>query len=504
MQVVVAGGGIAALEAIAGMRALAGDRVAATLLAPERSFSYRPLSTAVPFAFGKARTRSLRELVGGLGADFMRDGLAQVDMARRRVLTHAGDFLTYDALVVAVGARHDYPAGGQAWGRGARRGARWAGLLREIEAGGVGSVAFVVPRRAGWPVDAYELSLVAAVAAQRARPRPKLCLLTAEDVPLESFGPAVAETVRAELTRAGIELVTGVSVTIPAVGDEAGRDAFSSVVGRLARRRPQASSRDAMLLSLDPGSQVTVDRAVFLPAIRGPRVAGLPYDHDGFLPVDAHGRIPAVDGVYAAGDATPLSLKHSTLASTQAAAAAEAIAASGDATVDPGPWSPVLYGIFSAPPSIPGPPGSPWVREREPAEHCLWWPPGHVAGRYLAPYLASADRGIRPGLVWHPKGFPVAVEIEQRLPDTREQPFSPSEAALRYDAITRQLMAMEREAREGERLAAVLARRGREFERHEREVVNQLRAAGYLREKDEAGSARPGMARSAPQARWTS
>jgi hypothetical protein len=25
------------------------------------------------------------------------------------------------------------------------------------------------------------------------------------------------------------------------------------------------------------------------------------------------------------------------------------------------------------------------------AEHALWWPPGKVAGRWLAPYLAEAD-----------------------------------------------------------------------------------------------------------------
>jgi len=85
MRVVVAGGGIAALEVLAGLRALAGERVQATLLCPERSFSYRPLSTAVPFRFRNVRTRGLKELAGGLGATLVRDGLAQVDHARRRV-----------------------------------------------------------------------------------------------------------------------------------------------------------------------------------------------------------------------------------------------------------------------------------------------------------------------------------------------------------------------------------------------------------------------------------
>ena len=51
MRVLIAGGGIAALEALAGLHALAGERVEATLVAPVDSFSFRPLSTAVPFTF---------------------------------------------------------------------------------------------------------------------------------------------------------------------------------------------------------------------------------------------------------------------------------------------------------------------------------------------------------------------------------------------------------------------------------------------------------------------
>jgi hypothetical protein len=100
MRVVVAGGGIAALEVLTGLRALAGEGVDATLLAPDRSFSYRPLSMASPFTFLDEVNRPLAELAVGLGATFVRDGLAQVDEARGRVLTHDGDFLPYDALVI--------------------------------------------------------------------------------------------------------------------------------------------------------------------------------------------------------------------------------------------------------------------------------------------------------------------------------------------------------------------------------------------------------------------
>jgi sulfide:quinone oxidoreductase len=170
MRVLVAGGGIAALETLAALRDLGGDRVELTLLAPDDSFSYRPLSTAVPFTFRGERKRALADLTGGLGARHIRDGLAQVDGERRRVLTRGGDLLPYDSLVVAVGARPARPGVGDGWFRGARGTALMAEVLRELEAGRAQRVAFVVPDRAAWPVDAYELALVAALAAEKAAP----------------------------------------------------------------------------------------------------------------------------------------------------------------------------------------------------------------------------------------------------------------------------------------------------------------------------------------------
>jgi len=485
MRVVVAGGGIAALEVLAGLRALAGDRVHATLLAPEAFFSYRPLSTAVPFTFREERRRTLDELASGLGAAFVRDGLAQVDAARRRILTHDGDFLPYDTLVLAVGARAASAGAGETWARGAGGTSLLSRLLRQLEDGVLRSVAFVVPRRAAWPIDAYELSFVASLAARRAGAAPKVFLLTAEDAPLQALGAAAGEAVGAELARAGVELITGVDVRDHAAGEERGRDAFSAMVARVSRRRRQRAAREHTVLQLEPGSPLAVDLAVSLPAVYGPAMAGMAHDRSGFVPVDGHCRIPDASGLYAAGDATSLSLKHSTLAASQATAAAEAIAAQAGADVEPNPWSPVLYGILALPPHFPGPPGSPWLDHGEPVTHCLWWPPGHVAGRHLAPYLSSVDPGVRPGLEWHANGLPIAVPVDMDADAQAGAPPSvPSEAAVRHDAITRQLMAIHRAEREGAKLEQALERRGREFERHEREVIQRLHAAGYLRDED--------------------
>lgn len=477
MRVLVAGGGIAALEALAGLNALAGDRVEATLLDPDGRFSYRPLSGAVPFTFRDERVCRLDELAAGMGAAFVRDGLADVDMSRARVLTNSGDFLPYDVLLVAIGARLE---------RRSRRMERFtrkpdglaalAGLLRDLESGSARRAAFVVPSGAAWPVDAYEL----AFAARLAGPEAELTIATSEERPLAALGTAASEVVADELAKARIEVVTGVEVRDrTASGSEGGMDAFSSVIARLTRRRA-ARGRRSLVLPLEPEGRLVVDRALCLPRAHGPAVAGLPHDERGFLAVDAHSRVAEVERVFAAGDATALPLKHSTLAAAQATAAAHAIAAQAGADVEAEAWSSTLYGILTLPPHFPGERGSPWLADGEPASHCLWWPPGHVAGRYLAPFLASRDRGVRPGLEWHPNGLPVAVHVEASSPVETSAPSS--DEALRHDALSRQLMAIRRTEREGESLGRELGRELADFDRHEREVVKRLKAAGYLRD----------------------
>jgi sulfide:quinone oxidoreductase len=49
-KVLIAGGGVAALEAVLALRALAGDRVTIELLAPGSDFIHRPSSVLAPFS----------------------------------------------------------------------------------------------------------------------------------------------------------------------------------------------------------------------------------------------------------------------------------------------------------------------------------------------------------------------------------------------------------------------------------------------------------------------
>jgi sulfide:quinone oxidoreductase len=145
-------------------------------------------------------------------------------------------------------------------------------------------------------------------------------------------------------------------------------------------------------LDISPGERsLAVDRVVTEPRLSGPIVRGIPFDHDRFIRTDAHGRVPGLDDVFAAGDATAFPIKHGGLAAEQADAVAEAIAASAGADVTPQPFRPVLRGVLltGGPPrylraDISGTAGD----DSTISPQALWWPPNLIAARYLAPYLS--------------------------------------------------------------------------------------------------------------------
>jgi hypothetical protein len=55
MKVMIAGAGVAALEALIALRGPAEDRVSIELVTSEPKFVYRPLTVAEPFGVGEAR-----------------------------------------------------------------------------------------------------------------------------------------------------------------------------------------------------------------------------------------------------------------------------------------------------------------------------------------------------------------------------------------------------------------------------------------------------------------
>src|SRR4051794_2361421 len=144
LNVVIAGGGIAAVEAVMALRDMAEDRVTITVLAPERDLELKPLRTAEPFSVDHVRRFPLADILARFDAQIRASGLAAVDADNHSVRLDDGSDLAYDALLLAVGAR-PRPAyeGVLTFGADPRTEAL-NDLLADLEGGYGSSVAFVV------------------------------------------------------------------------------------------------------------------------------------------------------------------------------------------------------------------------------------------------------------------------------------------------------------------------------------------------------------------------
>src|SRR5215211_222992 len=131
MDVVIAGGGVAGLEALLGLRAMAGDRVRLTLAAPEPEFSYRPLAVAEPFAMGHAYRVPLSDFARDAGAELLLGATVGVDDAAGTIRLQDAGERSYDAALVAPGARAVKGVDGAVtWWPGGD-GEAYAGLLQD-------------------------------------------------------------------------------------------------------------------------------------------------------------------------------------------------------------------------------------------------------------------------------------------------------------------------------------------------------------------------------------
>ena len=379
-RIVIAGGGIAGLETLIALRMQAPERCEVTLVSPTDTFAYRPLGVEEPFGRGSGRRFSLAALARDLRARYVRDGVAHVHAATGAstgtVTLRSGATLPYDTLVLATGAQ-PYPA----FGHGVTfdrqtDGEAFDELLEDVDARLVPHVAVVVPEHVGWTLPAYELALSIGDHGRRPLGRSiDVTLVTHEQQPLAAFGTTASRAVAGVLEDAGIAVISG---------------------------------REALVVSdgaLIAGSKwITADRIVALPRVAGPRVKGVPCDVHGFIPVDAHGRVPGLRGVYAAGDGTAGAIKQGGLATQQADAVAAHVLWSIGAAPEPAVRSAVLRGILRTPAGTlyleadlgPGRAGEGSIASWTP----LWPVAGRVASYWLARYL---DDGARPAGV---RGFP--------------------------------------------------------------------------------------------------
>ena len=92
-RILIAGGGVAALEAMMALRALVGSLVHVELVAPEVEFSYRPVAVAAPFGMGEVRRFELAKIAADHDAHHRQDSVAEVDRRASVAVTESGERL---------------------------------------------------------------------------------------------------------------------------------------------------------------------------------------------------------------------------------------------------------------------------------------------------------------------------------------------------------------------------------------------------------------------------
>jgi sulfide:quinone oxidoreductase len=380
MDIVIAGGGVAGLEALLALRAMARERVRLTLIAPDPDFSYRPLAVAEPFGLGHAQRVPLKRVAADADAELIIDAVVGVDDAAREVRLRDGGTRSFEALIAAPGGRAVAGVkGATTWWPGGDA-EPYGGLLRDIDEGYAKRIAIVVPPGAVWPLPAYELALMTAGEAQAmGQSDVKITVVTPEREPLTLFGEDASRALAEELNWAGVDVVTGV----------------------VARGNGDG-------LAMEPGGdRLDVQRVFAIPRIVGPALEGLECDEEGFLVVREDGRVRGARHTWAAGDGIASPVKFGGLATHQARVAAAGIAREAGVTVaDPG--EPVLHGRLLVGHRMRR------LRGRGDAEGApLWWPHGKVAGEFLPRWLA--ENGVAPPASEPPpEGEGITVERSER------------------------------------------------------------------------------------------
>ena len=263
VSVLVAGGGVAALETALALRTLAPGLVDVELIAPEVHFYYRPLAVAEPFGAGRVQRWELNDLVRAAGADLTPGELVDVDAEAQLVELRSGIRIGYDALVLACGARPETAVPGALTFRGPADVEAIQRLLDEIARGEAKRIVFAVPSGVVWPLPLYELAFLTASELEKRGAEASLTIVTSEPAPLAVFGGAAGAAVEAALLERGIGV-------------------------RLSAYPVEAAGGHLFCVGAEP---VAADRVVALPRLAGPEIGGVPQDKNGFVRTDAHGRV---------------------------------------------------------------------------------------------------------------------------------------------------------------------------------------------------------------------
>jgi sulfide:quinone oxidoreductase len=240
-------------------------------------------------------------------------------------------------------------------------------VVRKLQAGALRKVIFTIPAGRGWPLPIYELALLSAAQLKGAEnPSAELRIVTPEEAPLQVFGVRASEQMAQLLDERGIEIVTGASP----VKFENGQ------------------------LDIAPGTPIEADAVVSAPRFQGRTLEGLPCDEDGFIPVDDRSLVRGHQNVFAVGDVTSFPVKQGGIATQQADAAAEVIAAQVGGRVEPQPFEPILRAVLftgEEPKYLYGKLGGGHGETSTFSDDPPWRDEGKIVGKYLAPFLASTS-----------------------------------------------------------------------------------------------------------------
>ncbi|HEX6153425.1 MAG TPA: FAD-dependent oxidoreductase [Solirubrobacterales bacterium] len=367
-RVLIAGGGVASIEAALALQDLAADEVQVKVFSPRREFVYRPYAVGEPYGAAKVAKYDLADLLARCGAEFHQDSVTSVDVNARLAVTHDGERFSYDYLVLAPGAQLLWPVPGAITFWGIADEHQVEQVMSGVREGEVRSLAFTMPTARCWSLPLYELALLTEAKLAQAGDRVRLTVVTPEDSPLEVFGRRASEMTGALLAERGIEVI--------------------------AKTHPVRFENGS--LEVVPHGRLDFDAVVSLPKLEGRRIRGVPHDPDGFIRVDDHCRVIGRERLFAAGDVTSFPVKQGGIATQQADVIAEAIAAEVGVEVDPQLFDPILRGVLwtgEEPRYLQG-----WIggghgeTSTFTAESPWGGDEGKIVGRYLTSFVAGLDR----------------------------------------------------------------------------------------------------------------
>lgn len=399
-RVLIAGGGVAGIETALALADLAPRSAQVSLVAPDPDFVYKPLLVEEPFTGEPPPQFALKPLLADIGTTLIRGSVERVDCGDHKIELPGEQVLGYDLLVMCLGGLPRPAYSDVVTFSSGSPELRVDDLIEEAWGSQGRVLSLVVPPGTSWPLPLYELALMfRRRSIECGRGELRIRLMTPESGPLMIFGTVACDAVRELLKIRRIEIDCDMHVI-----DDGGIASPAHLGEPLPRAGPVVS----------------------LPTIEGPSVTGLPSDPRGFLPIDDHCRVIGADDVYAAGDGTTFPVKQGGLATQQADAAAEHIAARLGATGAAAPFTPILRGtLLTGMDSL-------YLRhqiaggggEGEASLERLWAPTDKISGRYLSKAVSGViDRG---DVTASPSGLAVDVSLPH---EWHAQPFKPGVAS---------------------------------------------------------------------------